>query len=85
MVRTGAWNSALLFFPAMPPRTSNGDVTKLHIKTITTIVPKGSAAVAVYAIATVFRKQKVRKRGPQKRHPVNSRFLTCISKLKRSY
>ncbi|MED6114338.1 hypothetical protein PIB30_079313, partial [Stylosanthes scabra] len=27
VVRTGAWNSALLFFPAIPPKTSNGDVT----------------------------------------------------------
>lgn len=77
MVRTGAWNSALLFFPAIPPNTSKGDVTRSHIRTITTIVPNGRAAVALYAIATVLRKQKVRNRGPQKRLPVNSRFLTC--------
>lgn len=45
VVRQGAWNSALLFFPAIPPNTSNGEVTNVHIRTITTIVPKGSAAV----------------------------------------
>lgn len=67
----------MLFLPAIPPKTSNGDVTSVQIRRITTMVPKGRAAVAVYAIATVFRKQKVRNRGPQNRHPVNKRFLTC--------
>ncbi|KAK8486178.1 hypothetical protein V6N13_026100 [Hibiscus sabdariffa] len=57
VVRQGAWNSALLFLPARLPRTSNGDVTSVHVRTITTIVPKGSAAVALYEIATVLRKQ----------------------------
>jgi hypothetical protein len=47
VVRTGAWNSVLLFLPAMPPNTSNGEVTSVHIRTITQIVPKGSAAVAL--------------------------------------
>ena len=81
VVRQGAWNSALLFFPAIPPNTSKGDVTSVHIRTITTIVPNGRAAVALYVIATVFRKQNIRNRGPQKRHPVNNRFLTCHSRL----
>ena len=35
------------FFPAIPPNTSNGDVTSVHIRTITTIVPNGNAAVAL--------------------------------------
>jgi len=47
------------------------------MRRITIIVPNGSAAVEVYAMATVFRKQNVMKRGPQNIHPVNSRFLTC--------
>lgn len=66
----------MLFFPAIPPNTSNGDVTNVHIRTITTIVPNGSAAVAVYAMATVLRKQNVRNKGPQNRDPVSKRFLT---------
>jgi len=76
VVRTGAWNSALLFLPAIPPNTSKGEVTSVHMRTITMMVPKGRAAVALYAIATVFRKQKVRNSGPQKRPPVSSKFLT---------
>ena len=47
------------------------------MRTMTTIVPNGSAAVALYTIATVLRKQNVRNRGPQKRNPVKSTFLTC--------
>jgi hypothetical protein len=47
VVWQGAWNSALLFFPAIPPNTSKGDVTNDHIRTITTIVPNGRAAVAL--------------------------------------
>jgi len=46
-VRQGAWNSALLFFPIIPPKTSKGDDTSVHIRAITTIVPRGRAAVAV--------------------------------------
>jgi len=46
------------------------------MRIITMIVPKGKAAVALYAIATVFRKQNVKKRGPQNKQPVNIRFLT---------
>lgn len=66
----------LLFFPAIPPNTRSGEVTSAHIRIMTMIVPKGKAAVALYAIATVFRKQNVRKRGPQNKQPVNIRFLT---------
>ena len=47
VVWQGAWNSALLFFPAMPPNTSKGDVTSVHIRTITTIVQNGRATVAL--------------------------------------
>jgi hypothetical protein len=71
----------LLFFPAIPPNTSNGVVTRAQIRNITTIVPNGNAAVALYAIATVLRKQKVRNRGPQNRAPVSNKFLTCNNKI----
>jgi len=71
----------LLFLPAIAPKISKGDVTSVHIRTITTMVPNGSAAVALYAMATVFKKQNVRNRGPQKRHPVKSRFLTCNTQM----
>ena len=76
VVRQGAWNSVLLFFPAIPPNTRRGEVTSAQMRIITMIVPKGKAAVALYAIATVFRKQNVKKRGPQNKQPVNIRFLT---------
>jgi hypothetical protein len=71
----------LLFFPAIPPSTSNGVVTKAQIRNITTMVPKGNAAVALYVIATVLRKLNVRSRGPQNRPPVNNKFLTCHTKI----
>ena len=77
MVRHGAWNSVWLFLPAIPPNTSKGEVTSAHIRRITRIVPNGKAAVALYTIATVFRKQKVKNRGPQNKQPVNNKFLTC--------
>jgi hypothetical protein len=75
-VRQGAWNSVLLFFPAIPPNTRRGEVTSAQMRIMTMIVPKGKAAVALYAIATVFRKQNVKKRGPQNKQLVNIRFLT---------
>ncbi|KAG5608003.1 hypothetical protein H5410_029495 [Solanum commersonii] len=31
----------------IPPKTSKGDATRAHIRKMTTMVPKGSAAVAV--------------------------------------
>ena len=65
------------FLPATPPNTSKGEVTNVHIRTITRMVPNGKAAVALYAMATVLRKQNVKKRGPQNKQPVNNRFLTC--------
>lgn len=76
MVRHGAWNSVLPFLPATPPKTSKGAVTSVHIRMITRIVPKGNAAVALYAMATVLRKEKVKNNGPQNRKPVNNKFLT---------
>jgi hypothetical protein len=47
VVRQGAWNSLLLFLPAIPPKTSKGNVTKVQMSTMTQIVPKGNAAVAL--------------------------------------
>lgn len=66
----------MLFFPATPPDKSNGDVTSIHIRRTTTIVPKGKAAVELYAMATVLRKQNVKNSGPQNKQPVSRRFLT---------
>lgn len=37
--------SHLLFLPTMPPKMHSGIVTRAHSTRITTIVPKGSAAV----------------------------------------
>ena len=45
LVRQGARNSALLFFPAMPPKTVRGIVMAHQMRMMTTMVPKGSAAV----------------------------------------
>lgn len=73
----------MLFFPATPPNTSNGDVTSIHIRRITRMVPKGKAAVALYAMATVLRKQNVKNSGPQNKQPVSKRFLTYITKWTR--
>ena len=84
VVRHGAWNSTLLFLPATPPRTSKGKVTSIQMRRITKIVPNGSAAVALYIMATVLRKQNVRNRGPQNRNPVISKFLTCKQKCEYS-
>jgi hypothetical protein len=47
VVRQGAWNSVLLFLPAIPPKTSKGNVTKVQMRTMTQMVPKGNAAVAL--------------------------------------
>jgi len=52
------------------------------MRKMTTMVPKGSAAVALYAIATLLRKQNVRNRGPQNKAPVNIKFLTCREEMK---
>jgi hypothetical protein len=44
-VRQGASYSRREFLPATPPSTVSGIVTKDHRTIITTMVPKGSAAV----------------------------------------
>ena len=54
VVRHGASKSFpfAMFRPMMPPMIVSGSVTRAQITMITTIVPKGSAAFEVYAIAT---------------------------------
>uniref|UniRef100_A0A3Q7G1A1 Uncharacterized protein n=1 Tax=Solanum lycopersicum TaxID=4081 RepID=A0A3Q7G1A1_SOLLC len=63
---------------AIPPNTSKGDVTRAHMRKMTTMVPKGSAAVALYAIATLLRKQNVRNRGPQNKAPCPKKMIEKI-------
>ena len=43
---------------------------------MTQMVPKGNAAVLLYAIATVFKKENTMNMGPQKRKPVSSTLRT---------
>ena len=62
---------ALEFLPAMPPSTVSGKVTKMM-----QIVPKGSAAVERYTIATVFRNANTTSSGPQKSAVVSSTLRT---------
>lgn len=80
MVRHGAWNSDPLFLPAIPPNKSNGDAPNSHIENNNKVVHSGRAAFTLYVMATVFKKQNVRKSGPPKTHPVSSMFLTCHNK-----
>lgn len=77
LVWHGAWNSVMLLLPATLPNMSKGEVTNAHISRITRMVPNGRAAVALYVIETVFRKKKVKNKGPQNKQPVNNKFLTC--------
>jgi hypothetical protein len=49
----------------MPPKTVSGMVTRPQMTQMMTMVPKGSAAVERYAIATVLRKENMAKNGPQ--------------------
>jgi hypothetical protein len=49
----------------MPPNTVRGMVTRPQMTRMMTIVPKGSAAVERYAMATVVRKENMAKKGPQ--------------------
>lgn len=41
----GAWNSGLQWCPISPPNASRGTARSAYMRTITTIVPKGRAAV----------------------------------------
>jgi len=59
----------------IPPTTVRGRVTSAQISIITTIVPKGSAACELYAIATVLRKQNMRRKGAGKRVAERTRFI----------
>lgn len=61
----------------MPPTTVKGKVISAHSTKMTQMVPKGSAAVVSYAMATVLRKEKVTSIGPQNRATVSSTFRTC--------
>jgi hypothetical protein len=64
-VRQGASYSALELRPATPPSTVSGIATSAQSPTIARIVPNGRAAVERYAMATVFRQQKTKAKGPQ--------------------
>lgn len=66
-----------LFLPAMPPTTVKGKVIRAHSTKMTQMVPKGSAAVEWYAMATVLRKEKVMSIGPQNKATVSSTLRTC--------
>jgi len=46
------------------------------MKMMTQMVPNGSAAVLLYAIATVFRNENTMNIGPQNRKPVSSTLRT---------
>ena len=79
VVRQGALNSVLAFLPAMPPRTVSGKVTSAQMMRMMQMVPKGSAAVDRYAMATVLRNANTRNSGPQNKNPVRSTFRTQFS------
>lgn len=66
-----------MFLPAMPPRTVSGKVMSAQMTKMTQMVPKGSAAVEWYAMATVLRKEKQMSMGPQNRATVSSTLRTC--------
>ena len=55
VVLVGALKSVLVFLPAIPPTMVSGIVTMAQTKTMSTIVPNGSAAVLLYAMAMVFK------------------------------
>ena len=48
-------------------------------KTMSTMVPKGNAAVLLYAMATVFKNENNTPSGPQNKTHVNSTFRTQFS------
>ena len=73
---SSAWLTCL-FLPAMPPTTVKGKVIRAHSTKMTQMVPKGSAAVEWYAMATVLRKEKVMSMGPQNKATVSSTLRTC--------
>jgi len=68
-------NSALEFFPAMPPRTVSGKVTMLHASVMRTMVPKGRAAVDCRIQKRWTRVRRARKSGGGQRvlTPIRSR------------
>ena len=79
VVRHGALKSLLAFFPAMPPSTVSGAVTNAQMIKMTQMVPKGSAAVLLYAMATVFRNENTMNIGPQNKKPVSNTLRTQFS------
>ena len=80
VVRHGASKSFpfAMFRPMMPPMIVSGSVTRAQMTMITTIVPKGSAACEVYAIATVLRKANVTKNGAGKSVADSTRFIAHL-------
>ena len=77
VVRHGASKSFpfAMFRPMMPPMIVSGSVTRAQMTMITTIVPNGSAACEVYAIATVLRKANVTKNGAGNSVADSTRFI----------
>lgn len=63
--------------PTIPPNARSGAVINVCISNITTMVPKGKAAVDPYDIATVVRIDRTSKNGPIKRIPVRRTLLSC--------
>lgn len=66
------------FLPAMPPRTVRGKVIRAQMTRMMQMVPKGSAAVERYTMATVFRKEKQASMGPQNSAVVSSTLRTQL-------
>lgn len=62
----GAWNSDLQRYPTTPPRVSNGIAMRAYIRRITSMVPKGSAKVALKDAATKFRMNPWSRNGTRK-------------------
>lgn len=65
-VRQGASYSPLADFPAAPPSTVSGSVTRSQIASKATMVPAGKAWVEPPIHATLLAKENTAKRGPQK-------------------
>jgi hypothetical protein len=76
MLHVRSKKHTLVFFPITPPTTVSGNVMRAQMTTMMQMVPKGSAAVDRYTIATVLRKENITSMGPQKSAVVKITFRT---------
>lgn len=76
VVLHGVSNPIFRFLPAIPPNTSKGESSRIHMRR-TKIVPSDFAAFVLCILAMALRKQNIRNRGPENRNSVMIRFFTC--------